>query len=242
MPKSAPPATPRETGKRRNGLAEQVLRAHHALGHVDAVGASHLAGGAIAAANRSSLFRKRLEVLPAFDHPEVWIRFPRQLGDVIFSIPFLHGLQQSWNAIAEAQGKKIRWVAVGHAIGAAIFSEASPDFIAESVIEAGRDQKPDPWALVRRWRSKPTTHWSTWTNSQSILLPMALLIGHLFSTKSDQNVIRSIRASMGRPKPTCCGCSSPRSAPVRRASARPSRISQWNTCRPNEEMNSSEAT
>jgi ADP-heptose:LPS heptosyltransferase len=95
------------------------------------------------------------EVLPAFDHPEVWIRFPRQLGDVIFSIPFLHGLQQSWNAIAEAQGKQIRWVAVGHAIGAAIFSEAHPDFIAESVIEAGRDQKPDPWALVRRWRTKP---------------------------------------------------------------------------------------
>ncbi len=96
-----------------------------------------------------------LEVLPAFDHPEVWIRFPRQLGDVIFSIPFLHGLQQSWNAIAEAQGKKIRWVAVGHAIGAAIFSEAHPDFIAESVIEASRDQKPDPWALLRRWRRQP---------------------------------------------------------------------------------------
>ncbi len=95
------------------------------------------------------------EVLPAFDHPEVWIRFPRQLGDVIFSIPFLHGLQQSWNAIAAAQGKQISWVAVGHAIGAAIFSEAHPEFIAESVIEAGRDQKPDPWALVRRWRTKP---------------------------------------------------------------------------------------
>jgi ADP-heptose:LPS heptosyltransferase len=96
-----------------------------------------------------------LEVLPAFDQPEVWIRFPRQLGDVIFSIPFLHGLQKSWNAIAAAQGKKIRWVAVGHAIGAAIFSEAHPEFIAESVIEASRDQKPDPWALMRRWRSKP---------------------------------------------------------------------------------------
>jgi ADP-heptose:LPS heptosyltransferase len=95
------------------------------------------------------------EVLPAFDLPEVWIRFPRQLGDVIFSIPFLHALQQSWNPIAEAQGRKIRWVAVGHAIGAAIFSEAHPDFIAESVIEAGRDQKPDPWALMRRWRTQP---------------------------------------------------------------------------------------
>lgn len=95
------------------------------------------------------------EVLPAFDQPEVWIRFPRQLGDVIFSIPFLYALQRSWNAVAEAQGKRIRWVAVGHAIGAAIFSEAHPDFIAESVIEAGRDQKPDPWALIHRWRSRP---------------------------------------------------------------------------------------
>ncbi|WLT33234.1 glycosyltransferase family 9 protein [Geothrix sp. PMB-07] len=95
------------------------------------------------------------EVLPSFDQPEVWIRFPRQLGDVIFAIPFLHGLQQSWNAVAAAQGKTIRWVAVGHAIGAAIFSEAHPDFIAESVIEAGKDQKPDPWGLIRRWRKQP---------------------------------------------------------------------------------------
>lgn len=96
-----------------------------------------------------------LELLPAFEQPEVWIRFPRQLGDVIFSIPFLHALQQSWNAVAQSQGKQIRWVAVGHAIGAAIFSEAHPDFIAESVIEASKDQKPDPWALVRRWRQHP---------------------------------------------------------------------------------------
>jgi ADP-heptose:LPS heptosyltransferase len=96
-----------------------------------------------------------LDLLPAFEEPEVWIRFPRQLGDVIFSIPFLHGLQRSWNPIAEAHGRKIRWVAVGHAIGAAIFSEASPDFIAESVIEASKEQKPDPWALVRRWRKRP---------------------------------------------------------------------------------------
>jgi ADP-heptose:LPS heptosyltransferase len=112
--------------------------------------------GGGAGVGKVKLGHERLqEVLPAFDQPEVWIRFPRQLGDVIFSIPFLHGLQQSWNAIAAAQGKKIRWVAVGHAIGAAIFSEAHPDFIAESVIEAGRDQKPDPWALVRRWRTRP---------------------------------------------------------------------------------------
>ncbi|MFN7957762.1 MAG: glycosyltransferase family 9 protein [Holophagaceae bacterium] len=95
------------------------------------------------------------ELLPAFEQPEVWVRFPRQLGDVIFSIPFFCALQRSWNAVAKAQGKRIRWVAVGHAIGAAIFSEAHPDFIAESVIEGGQAQKPDPWALVRRWRKRP---------------------------------------------------------------------------------------
>jgi len=93
--------------------------------------------------------------LQTTDHPEVWIRFPRQLGDVIFAIPFFHALQRNWNAEAAAQGKAIRWVAVGHAIGAAIFSEAHPEFIAESVIEGGGQQKPDPWALIRRWRTQP---------------------------------------------------------------------------------------
>jgi len=93
------------------------------------------------------------EVLPGTEQPEVWVRFPRQLGDVIFSIPFFQTLQRAWNAEAEAQGKQLRWVAVGHAIGAAIFSEAHPDFIAESIIEGGGSQKPDPWALIRRWRA-----------------------------------------------------------------------------------------
>jgi ADP-heptose:LPS heptosyltransferase len=84
--------------------------------------------------------------------PEVWIRFPRQLGDVIFAFPFLGALQREWNAAAGALGVKLRWVAVGHAIGAAVFSEAHPDFIAESVIEAGGQGKPDPWMLLSRWR------------------------------------------------------------------------------------------
>jgi len=84
--------------------------------------------------------------------PEVWIRFPRQLGDVIFSMPFLGGLQREWNAAAAALGVKIRWVAVGHAIGAAVFSEANPAFIDESIIETGGVGKPDPWMLLKRWR------------------------------------------------------------------------------------------
>ena len=84
--------------------------------------------------------------------PEVWVRFPRQLGDVIFSLPFLGSLQAQWNAAAAELGVTLKWVAVGHAIGAAVFSEASPEFIAESVIEAGGRGKPDPWNLLRRWR------------------------------------------------------------------------------------------
>jgi heptosyltransferase-2 len=84
--------------------------------------------------------------------PEVWIRFPKLLGDVIFSLPFLGSLQREWNAVAAEAGVTLKWVAVGHAIGAAVFSEADPSLIAESVIETGGQGKPDPWMLLRRWR------------------------------------------------------------------------------------------
>jgi ADP-heptose:LPS heptosyltransferase len=86
---------------------------------------------------------------------EVWIRWPRQLGDVAFALPFFGSLQAAWNAEAAALGVTLRWVAVGHAIGAALFAEASPDFIAESLIETGGVGKPDPWHLIRRWRQQP---------------------------------------------------------------------------------------
>ncbi|MDR3671749.1 MAG: glycosyltransferase family 9 protein [Holophaga sp.] len=86
------------------------------------------------------------------DRAEVWVRFPRQLGDVVFTLPFLGGLQREWNRVAAEAGAELRWVAVGHAIGAALFSEARPDFIAESLTESGGQGKPDPWNLVRRWR------------------------------------------------------------------------------------------
>jgi len=84
--------------------------------------------------------------------PEVWIRFPRQLGDVVFSFPFLGSLQREWNAAAAELGVTLRWVAVGHAIGAAVFNEAAPGFIDESIIETGGQGKPDPWMLLKRWR------------------------------------------------------------------------------------------
>ena len=87
--------------------------------------------------------------------PEVWVRFPRQLGDVVFTLPFLGGLQESWNAVAAETGLSLRWVAVGHRMGASIFSEAKPGFFADSVLEQGGSGKPDPWYLLRRWRKQP---------------------------------------------------------------------------------------
>jgi ADP-heptose:LPS heptosyltransferase len=74
---------------------------------------------------------------------------------VAFALPFFGSLQAVWNAEAAALGVTLRWVAVGHAIGAALFAEAAPDFISESVIETGGVGKPDPWHLVRRWRKQP---------------------------------------------------------------------------------------
>lgn len=103
--------------------------------------------------------------------PEVWVRFPRQLGDVIFAVPFFGSLQAHWNPVAEACGVRLRWIAVGHDIGAALFSEAHPDFIAESVIEKGGAGKPDPWHLLRRWRKAPPA--AVINLSQSVRLALA---------------------------------------------------------------------
>ena len=47
------------------------------------------------------------ELLPAFEQPEVWIRFPRQLGDVIFGQggdDTLHGDAPSAGAGADDDG------------------------------------------------------------------------------------------------------------------------------------------
>ena len=103
--------------------------------------------------------------------PEVWIRFPRLLGDVVMTMPFLRTLQHHWNGVAEARGMKLRWVAVGHTTGAALLSEADPAFIAEVVLEGGGAAKPDPWAQLRRWRRRPPAAFLNL--SQSARLPFA---------------------------------------------------------------------
>lgn len=103
--------------------------------------------------------------------PEVWIRFPRQLGDVVFTLPFLGQLQECWNGLAAEHGMKLRWVAVGHRMGAQIFAEAKPDFFAESVLEQGGKGKPDPFHLLRRWRQRPPL--AVVNLSQSVRLALA---------------------------------------------------------------------
>jgi len=80
------------------------------------------------------------------------VRFPRQLGDVVFSIPFLVSLQRQWQVEAIEAGTSLRWIGVGHDIGASLFADANPTFISECVIESGGEGKPDPWHLLRRWR------------------------------------------------------------------------------------------
>lgn len=117
--------------------------------------------------------------------PEVWVRFPRQLGDVIFSLPFFGSLRREWNGVASSLGVKLRWVAVGHAIGAAVFSEAHPDFIAESVIESGGKGKPDPWHLLRRWREDRPV--AVINLSQSVRLALAAWMARVPIRAGDVN-------------------------------------------------------
>ena len=122
----------------------------------------------------TDILREALHRRLASGHPgphEVWIRWPRQLGDVVFALPFFGSLQAVWNAEAAAQGTSLRWIAVGHAMGAALFAEAAPAFIAESVIEQGGVGKPDPWHLLRRWRKAPPV--CVINLSQSIRLALA---------------------------------------------------------------------
>jgi ADP-heptose:LPS heptosyltransferase len=111
------------------------------------------------------------EALSRGAKPEVWIRWPRQLGDVIFALPFFGTLREEWGRAAAAEGRDLRWIAVGHAIGAALFSEAQPAFIAESHIEAGGEGKPDPWKLLRRWRQERPA--AVINLSQSVRLALA---------------------------------------------------------------------
>jgi ADP-heptose:LPS heptosyltransferase len=109
--------------------------------------------------------------LQAGAKPEVWVRFPRQLGDVVFSMPFFGTLQADWNQVAAEHGHTLRWIAVGHDIGASLFAEAAPDFISETVIERRGQGKPDPWALLRRWRVQRPA--AVINMSQSVRLALA---------------------------------------------------------------------
>ena len=114
------------------------------------------------------------EVLETEALPEVWVRFPRQLGDVIFSLPFFINLQRQWNAVAAERSRSLRWIAVGHDIGAALFADAKPSFISECVIESGGQGKPDPWHLLRRWREQRPVAVINLSQSVRLILAAAL--------------------------------------------------------------------
>jgi heptosyltransferase-2 len=103
--------------------------------------------------------------------PEVWVRFPRNLGDVIFALPFFGSLQREWNPLARAAGVSLRWIAVGHTVGAALFAEAAPDLVAENLVERGGQGKPDPLKLLGRWRERRPA--AVINLSQSVRLALA---------------------------------------------------------------------
>jgi ADP-heptose:LPS heptosyltransferase len=83
--------------------------------------------------------------------PEVLVRFPRQLGDVVFVLPFLNALKESWDTQAAVLGVELRWVALGHAMGAGLFGDAEPRFFAETRLD-GQEGKIRPMSLAREWR------------------------------------------------------------------------------------------
>jgi len=118
-------------------------------------------------------------------NPEVWIRFPRLLGDVVFALPFFGSLRREWNQVAEEAGTRIRWIAVGHAIGAALFSEAAPDLVAENLVESGGQAKPDPWHLLCRWRrNRPA---AVINLSQSVRLALGAFLARVPIRAGDVN-------------------------------------------------------
>jgi len=117
--------------------------------------------------------------------PEVWIRFPRQLGDVVFTLPFLGTLQEAWNASAAELGITLKWIAVGHDIGASLFSDANPAFIATSMIETRGDGKPDPWRLLRQWRQQRPV--AVLNLSQSVRLALAAWLARVPIRGGDVN-------------------------------------------------------
>ncbi len=125
------------------------------------------------------------ESLLAGNAPEVWVRFPRQLGDVLFALPFFGSLQRAWNEEAAKAGVRLKWIAVGHTSGAALFSEAHPDLIAEFITETKDGGKPDPWHLLRRWRRQRPA--AVINLSQSVRLALAAFMARVPIRAGDVN-------------------------------------------------------
>ncbi len=104
---------------------------------------------------------------------------------MVFSLPFFSGLQCAWNQVAAERGTSLRWVAVGHAAGAALFQDANPELISECVLESGGRNKLDPWALLRRWRENRPV--AVINLSQSVRLALAAWMARVPVRAGDVN-------------------------------------------------------
>ncbi|MBS1767833.1 MAG: glycosyltransferase family 9 protein [Acidobacteria bacterium] len=70
---------------------------------------------------------------------------------MIFVLPLVHTLKAAWDEEARALGKPLRWVALGHRVGASLFSEAHPDYFAECRFDESVG-KLEPFGLALKWR------------------------------------------------------------------------------------------
>ncbi|MDR3671937.1 MAG: glycosyltransferase family 9 protein [Holophaga sp.] len=118
-------------------------------------------------------------------NPEVWVRFPRNLGDVVFALPFFGSLQREWNQVAAEAGTRLRWIVVGHARGAALFSEARADLVTEYRLESGTQGKFGLRQLLRGWRERRPV--AVINLSQSVRLALAAWLARVPIRAGDVN-------------------------------------------------------
>jgi ADP-heptose:LPS heptosyltransferase len=100
-------------------------------------------------------FQDALQALPAGAEAEVWIRVPCQLGDMIMALPSLFIVKHTWEALARAQGRRLRFVVTGKR-SASLFQESVPEVFAACHLDDAFPPSGSPLGLLRHWgRNKP---------------------------------------------------------------------------------------